>query len=191
MGSFPAIDPLTSETSSWLSPGEAADLAEAAAPRWYAVHTCANREWRVARQLAGRGVRHFLPAYRSVRQWSDRRVCLDRALFPGYVFVRLPALERLRVLEIPGVARLVSFAGRPAPLEDGEISAIERLLGAGYRAAPHPYLHPGRRVRLAAGPLRGLEGVIVRRKNRTRFVVSVDLIARSMAMEVSEADLAL
>lgn len=191
MTSFPAVDDLGQSAAGWLSPAESAALAGAALPRWYAAQTCANREWRIASHLAGRAVEHFLPAYRSVRQWSDRRVRVDRALFPGYVFVRLPALERLRVLEIPGVVRLVSVAGRPAPIEEGEINAIARLLGAGYRAAPHPYLHPGRRVRLTAGPLRGLEGAIVRRKNGTRFVVSVDLIARSMAVEVGEADIAL
>lgn len=190
MTSAKASENLAQSTRS-LSPAESAELAWAAAPRWYAAQTCANREWQVCRQLAGRAVEHFLPAYRSLRQWSDRRVWRERALFPGYVFVRLAALERLRVLEIPGVVRLVSFAGRPAPLDGEEVAAIVRLLGAGYRAAPHPYLSPGRRVRLAGGPLRGLDGVIVRRKNRTRFVVSVDLIARSMAVEVSETDLVL
>jgi transcription antitermination factor NusG len=191
MGSFRAIEESGPGAVGWLRPSESAQLASAAAPRWYAAQTCANRECRIASQLAGRTVEHFLPTYRSVRQWSDRRVCLERALFPGYVFVRVPALERLRVLEIPGVVRLVGFAGRPAPLEDGEVEAIQQLLGAGYRTAPHPYLGPGRRVRLTGGPLRGLEGTIVRGRNRTRFVVSVDLIAGSMSVEVSAADLAL
>ncbi len=193
----PSMEPITrtSEMQTSYSQGdwppriECEALASAATPRWYAAQTIANHERRVASQLCGRAVEHFLPVYQSMRHWSDRRVCLARPLFPGYVFVHLPRLARLRVLEVPGVVRLVSFGGRPASLDDREIAAIERLLSMGYRAVPHPYLRVGRRVHIADGPLRGIEGIIVRRKNRARFVVSVDLISRAMAVEVTEAEL--
>src|SRR5271169_4718790 len=83
-------------------------------PRWYAAYTRANHERRVADQLAERGVEHFLPQYESVRKWKDRKVRLKMPLFPGYVFVHLPLQNRLNVLQVPGVACLVGFAGRPA-----------------------------------------------------------------------------
>src|SRR5690348_1640448 len=76
---------------------------------WYAAYTCANHEKQVASQLDVRVVEHFLPLYGSVRRWKDRRVTLDLPLFPGYVFIRLALQDRLRVLEIPGVVRLVGF----------------------------------------------------------------------------------
>src|SRR5712692_7022658 len=107
---------------------------------WYAAYTCANHEKRVAKQLEERAVEHFLPLYRSVRRWSDRRVEIDLPLFPGYVFVRLALRDRLRVLQIPSVVRLVGFNGLPTALPDKEIEALRTGVAANLRAEPHPYL---------------------------------------------------
>jgi transcription antitermination factor NusG len=158
-------------------------------PRWYAAHTCANHEKRVAEQLAGRAVEYFLPLYTSVRRWKDRRVQLELPLFPGYLFVRMPLRNRLQVLEIPSVARFVSFNGIPAALPAEEIEALKKGLASGVRAEPHPFLTVGRRVRVKSGPLTGLEGIILRRKNRLRLVISLDLIHCAAAVEVEAPDL--
>jgi len=157
--------------------------------RWYAAYTRANHERRVAQQLAAKAVEHFLPTYSSVRRWRDRRVTLHLPLFPGYVFVRMDLGGRLGVLQIPGVARLVGFGGMPTALPDEEIGALRTGFFCGIRAEPHPFLTAGRRVRVKNGPLAGLEGILTKRKKRTRLVVSVELIRRSMAIEMDEADL--
>jgi transcription antitermination factor NusG len=159
---------------------------------WYAAYTCANHEKRVAQQLSVRSVEHFLPLYESVRRWKDRRVQLQLPLFPGYVFVRMALRDRLQVLEIPSVARLVGFNGAPTPLPDGEIEALKAGLAGGVRAVPHPYLKVGRRVRITSWPFEGLEGILIRRKNGLRFVISLDLIQRSILLDVeaSSVDLA-
>jgi transcription termination/antitermination protein NusG len=156
--------------------------------RWYAAHTRANHEKRVADQLSRRAVEYFLPLYESVRKWADRRKWLEVPLFPGYVFVRLPLQERLRVLEIPSVARLVGFNNLPTALPDDEIEAIRNGLNGQLRAEPHPYLKIGRRVRIIRGPLEGCEGVLLRNKGDFRVVLSVDLIMRSVAVEVGAED---
>ena len=158
-------------------------------PRWYAAYTCAQHEKRVAEQFTQRALENFLPRYASVRRWKDRRVRLELPLFPGYVFVRLALRERLRVLETPSVVRLVGFNGRPAALPDKEIEALQACAAAQINAEPHAYLTAGRRVRIKCGPLAELEGVLVRRKNGLRVVVSLDLIARSAAVEVDAADI--
>src|SRR6266852_464107 len=90
--------------------GVGADLlGESTQPHWYAAYTSANHEKRVAVQLKERAVENFLPLYESVRRWKDRRMKLQLPLFPGYVFVRLALRDRLRVLQIPSVVRLVGF----------------------------------------------------------------------------------
>ena len=165
-------------------------VATAAQVRWYAVYTCANHEKRVADQFACRSVEHFLPQYESVRRWKDRRVRLQLPLFPGYLFVHLAEQERLRVLQVPGVVRLVGFHGSPTPMPEEDLERIQQFLGQGWRAEPHPYLQTGRRARVVRGPLAGMEGIVLRRKNRSRLVLSFDLIHRSMAIETDEADLA-
>jgi transcription antitermination factor NusG len=153
-------------------------------PLWYAVYTNANHEKRVAQQLGQRSIEHFLPLYESIRRWKDRRVRLQMPLFPGYVFAHFALRDRLQVLQIPGVARLVSFSGQPAPLREEDVHALENCLRHGNQLKPHPYLQTGRRARVKSGPLQGLEGIVLRQKNRTRFIVSIDLIMRSMAVDI-------
>src|SRR5271170_2662379 len=123
------------------------DLEAYVQARWYAAYTRANHERRVAEQLVERGVENFLPQYESVRKWKDRRVRLYMPLFPGYVFVHLALQNRLLVLEVPGVARLVGFNGSPAPLPDEEMRILRTGLSQTSRAVPHPFLSVGRRVR--------------------------------------------
>jgi transcription termination/antitermination protein NusG len=164
------------------------DLAMVA-PHWYALYTCANHEKRVAAELHARTVEHFLPIYRSVRRWKDRRVTLDLPLFPGYVFVHLALRNRLDVVKIPSVVRLVGFNGLPTALPDTEMEIMRSGLSDRLRAEPHPFLTVGRRVRVLSGPLAGLEGIVLRRKKQLRFVISLDLIMRSVAVEMNAADL--
>lgn len=158
-------------------------------PLWYVAWTSANREKHIAEQLRLRKVEHFLPLYTSVRRRKDRRVTLELPLFSGYVFVRLALRDRLQVLQVPGVAKLVGFNGAPAALPSEEIEALRANLASGVRIEPHPYLSAGRRVRVKYGPLAGMQGILVRRKNSTRLVVSVDLIQRAIAVDMDEADL--
>jgi transcription antitermination factor NusG len=175
----------------WMNP-EGIKLPPAySEQRWYAAYTCANHEKCVAAELETRAVEHFLPLHSSVRRWRDRRVRLDLPLFPGYVFLRLALRDKLRVLQIPSVVRLVGFNGQPAALSDDEIEVLRRGLTARLQAEPHPYLSAGRQVRVTSGPLAGLEGIVVRKKNRFRFVISLHLIMRSVSVEMDDADLIL
>ena len=157
--------------------------------RWYAAYTSANHEKRVAEQLSVRAVDHFLPLYSAVRRWKDRRVMLKLPLFPGYVFVHMALRDKLRVQQVPGVARLVGFDGTPAALPEDEIERLVKGLASGVRAEPHRFLTVGRRVRIKGGPLVGVEGIVIRRKNGIRLVLSLNLIQRAAALEVEAADL--
>jgi transcription antitermination factor NusG len=156
--------------------------------QWYATYTCANHEKQVAAQLQSRALECFLPLYRSVRRWKDRRVTLDLPLFPGYLFVRLALRDRMRVLQIPSVVHLVSFSGQPVAIPDDEMDRLRRGLSHSSCAEPHPFLTAGRRVRIMRGPLAGCEGVLRRRKNNFRFVILIDLIRSACAVDVDAAD---
>jgi transcription antitermination factor NusG len=156
--------------------------------RWYVLHTYPRHEKSVVLQIEERRIACFLPLYRSMRRWKDRRKELELALFPGYVFVRIDLKDRLRVLQMASVVRFVSFNGMPAPLPDAEMVALMNGLKGGVGAEPHPYLTAGRSVRVSSGPLAGVEGILVRRKDGFRVVLSLDLIMRSVAVEVDECD---
>jgi len=151
---------------------------------WYATYTRARHEKSVARQLQERNINCFLPLYKTWHRWADRRKQIELALFPSYVFVRIDPRERLRVLQLPGVVRLVSFDGKPAPLPEKEIDGLRNGLEQGIYAEPHPYLRAGRRVRVVRGPLAGAHGILLRKKDRFRFVISIDVLMRSVAVEL-------
>jgi len=158
-------------------------------PRWYAAYTCANHERSVRDQLEQRSVESFLPDYETVRRWKDRRIRIMLPLFPGYVFVHLALRDRLRVLQIPSVVRLVGFGGQPAVLLDQEIEGLRQGLAREMGIEPYPYLRVGHRVRVRNGPLQGMEGMLVRKKNGSRLVISLGLIMRSVAVEIDLAEL--
>jgi transcription antitermination factor NusG len=157
-------------------------------PPWYAAYTVPRHEKAVAEHLAFRQVETYLPLYLCARRWAGRRALVQLPLFPGYVFVRISAHERIRVLEHPSVLRLVTFGGRPAPLADSEIERLRAALETG-KAEPFPFLIPGKRVRVKSGPLVGVEGTIVRRKGKMRLVVSVEAIQQSIIFDLDAADL--
>jgi transcription antitermination factor NusG len=163
-------------------------LTEPSRGNWYALYTAPRHEKQVASQINRQGIDCFLPLYRSVRQWKDRRKELALVLFPGYVFVRMTWEHRLRVLQLPGAVRLVTFNGQPVPLAEAEIENLQNHLSCSGKIGPHPYLSVGRLVRVRSGPLKGLEGIIQRTKDRCRIVLSIHLIMRSVAVEVDDGD---
>jgi transcription antitermination factor NusG len=152
------------------------------------VYANVRHEKRVKEYLDARMVESYLPSYRTVRRWQDRRKEIELPLFPGYLFVRIAYRSRLQVLTAPGVVHIVSFDGTPAPICEDEIEALRRALSRGANCEPNPYIKIGRRVRVRNGPLCGVEGVMVRRKEGYRLIISIELIMRSVATEVDEAD---
>ena len=156
---------------------------ESSAP-WYVTYTIPRHEKNVARQLEERGIGSFLPLYKSIRRWKDRKKDLELPLFPGYVFVQIRLDDRLELLRVPGVVHLVSFQGKPAAVSSVEIETLRLGLVGCSALKPHPYLKVGRKVRVRSGPMTGVEGIFVRKKDCARVVLSISLIERSVAMEV-------
>lgn len=180
---------MSPSSSSTLCPDKGFPSAAAhLEPRWYAAYTRARHEKVVAEQLFQRQVDRFLPLYETVHRWKDRKVRVHLPLFPNYIFVRLAIGDQLKVLQIPGVVRLVSFNGCPVPLPEDEIEALRRGLSSGLSAVPHLHVPVGRLVSVKSGPLCGLTGKLMRRKANWRIVISVDSIGRSISAEVSLAE---
>lgn len=165
----------------------------AAAPEfsanWFAAYTRSHHEKRVASQLAERQIESFLPLYAARHRWKNRcEMNLELPLFPNYVFVRIDCRKRVRVLEVPGVVSLVGFGRTLAPLPDFEIETLRSSIGL-RKIEPHPYLVVGERVRIKAGSMTGMEGVLVRKKNHFRVVLALEAIMKCVAAEVDADDL--
>jgi transcription antitermination factor NusG len=155
--------------------------------QWYVLNVKPQHEFAVGSALAERSIERFVPAYVTRRRWSDRVKTITLPLFATYVFCRFTAADRGAVLRTPGVRSVVSFAGCPAAVPDTEIEAIQRMAGSGIAVEPWPFLRAGERVRVLDGPLRGLEGLLASAADKPRVVVTVELLQRSVAVEVERA----
>ena len=155
---------------------------------WCAVYTRHQHEKTVSEMLAAKGFEVFLPLYESTRRWKDRRKVLSLPLFPCYVFVRGAIERRLPVLTTPGVHMIISRGERVATVPEHEIDAIRRTVEGHFQVEPHPFLRCGERVRVVRGSLDGVEGVLTRKKNLYRLVISVEMLAQSVAVEIDAMD---
>jgi transcription antitermination factor NusG len=176
-------------SSNLIPAGEAVLAAKEPPLQWYAAYTTPRHEKHVAELLAEREIETFLPLYRTVRQWKKSSpILLELPLFPCYLFVRVARSARGSVLNLPGVLSIVGSPKEPWPLPHFEIEALRFGAQMG-KIEPHPYLKVGERVRITAGSMAGVEGILVRKKNDFRFVLTLDAIMRSVAVEVDANDL--
>lgn len=157
---------------------------------WFAAYTRPRHEKVVAASLEQRGYQILFPRYRFASRWKDRVKHLELPLFPGYVFVRCDPWKRLPVLQTPGLLHLVSDRKGPLPVPEWEVENLRRAIASRVRLEPVPFLKAGDRVLVRHGPLTGLEGILVSKRNSLRVVISVELLARSVAVEIDGAWLA-
>ncbi len=156
---------------------------------WFALYVRVRHERKVEMQLTNKGFETFLPSYISRRKWSDRFKDVDLPLFPGYVFCRMAMRDRAAVLSAHGVVRIVGFGAQYIPVDDSEILALRTAIAAGLPCEPVPYVSVGERVRIVAGPLAGVEGIMLEFRNRHRLVLSITLLQRSVSVEVDRSQL--
>ena len=152
--------------------------------QWYAIRTRSQCEKLAQIVLRNKGYEPFLPLFRVERRWSDRIRKMDVPLFSGYVFCRFDVDFHLPILIMPCVVEIVGTGGTPVPIDDTEIAALQTLAESGVSAQPMPFLEVGKRVGVVAGPLRGLEGILLHSSNSDRLVVSITLLQRSVAAEI-------
>jgi transcription antitermination factor NusG len=151
---------------------------------WFAVYTMPRHEKRVEQQLRVREIESFLPLYRIPRQWKDgSKGMLELPLFATYIFVRIDRSGRAPVLKVPGVISIIGGGPQPWPVPDAYIQFLREGLQQG-KIEPHPHLTVGTRVRIHSGVMAGMEGVLLRRKNNLRVVVTLEMIMKSVTVEV-------
>jgi transcription termination/antitermination protein NusG len=150
---------------------------------WFAIRVRSNFEWMAARALRGRGYEEYLPVYRRKR-YGARGKTTERPLFPGYVFGRFEMNRRGPILMIPGVLNILTIGKIPAPVDPAELAAVRAMVESGIGAEPFPFLRAGQSLRIAKGPLSGLEGTVIQLKKNWRLVVSITLLQRSISVEI-------
>jgi transcription antitermination factor NusG len=151
---------------------------------WYAFYVRPRHEKSVSSQLEARQQETFLPLYRTKNKWADRWKTVALPLFPGYVFCRFDFANRYSLLSLPGVVDVVRIGSDPAPIDTGEIEAIRLVVNSDLYAEPYPHLVRGDRVVMRGGPFNGLSGTLMQVRNTLRLVVSLELLSRSVLVEI-------
>lgn len=160
---------------------------------WYAVHTMARHEKRVAAQFEEKRVCTFLPLLRQVHRWSDRRSVVETPMFSCYAFVQMVRTveERLKVLRTPGVLGFVGSERQGTPIPDEQIESLRKAISEKVPCLPHPFIRAGKRVRIRGGSLDGVEGILMLQGRDQRLVISVELLQRSVSIRVEGYDIEL
>ena len=155
---------------------------------WFALWTRSRHEQVVREQLEQKRVEAFLPTVTRWSRWKDRKKKVDWPLFPGYCFARFNPRDRLPILKCSGVVTIISFEGEPAPIPEREIDGIRQLVESDLAYDPCPLIREGMQVEVVHGPLKGVVGRLVRKNEKARLVLSVDLIGQAVSVEVDAAD---
>ncbi len=173
--------------SAIIPPGEYDRLVHSA---WYALYTRSRHEKKLLSELTDRSIDVFLPMREVLSRWKDRKKRIWLPLFPGYIFVRQVDTpeNRFRVLNLPGAVRFVGHEGHAERIPDDQIDAVRRFLETKIAIDPYPYIRVGQRVEIIAGPLKGIQGILVQKKGRFRFVLRVDLIRQAVSIEIDASD---
>jgi transcription antitermination factor NusG len=166
-------------------PGRDAILASGS--NWYALYTRHQHERVVAHHLERIGLEVFLPLYREVHQWKDRRKSVVLPLFPCYVLFSGDLSRRIEILNTPGVFSLVGSGAKVGVIPAAELDAVRTAVMSPLPLEPHPFMQCGERIRVRYGPLAGIEGIVARKKNSLRIVLSIEMLSRSVSVEVEEA----
>jgi transcription antitermination factor NusG len=177
------------ELGAGMSPSGALVASVVESPKWFAVYTTPRHEKAVARHFDFRAIKSFLPLYTEMHRWKNGcRVNVEQPLFPGYIFARIGRHDSTQVLSVPGVLLIVGSGREPLALPDFEIEALRSGLHL-RKFEPHPYLVVGEKARIKSGSLAGMVGILARKKNSLRVVLTLELIMRSVAVEVDADEL--
>jgi transcriptional antiterminator RfaH len=155
---------------------------------WYAAYTHFRAEKRVARELSKRGVENFLPLYKTIKQWSDRKKKVEEVLIRSYIFVHITRKEFLPVLTTSGVMTIIHFSGKPVPIPDWQIQNLKIVVGANVPVTSNIHkLTKGREVLINRGSLQGLRGTILRVKGHHKIVISIQALNYSLSIDIDPA----
>ena len=155
---------------------------------WFALWTRSRHEQVVREQLERKQIEVFLPTITKWSRWKDRKKRIDWPLFPGYCFARFDPKDPLPILKCSGVVNIISFEGEPAPIPAVELDGIRRLIETDLAFDPVPLIREGSMVEVVHGPLKGVVGRLVQKKDKARLMLSVDLIGQAVSVEIDAAD---
>lgn len=157
-------------------------FTQAEGEAWLVCHARPRREKKFATLMEAEGMVHYLPLVPSVRHYGKRTKRFTKPLFAGYVFARVPFERKMRIFQFDFLARVLSVDDEPRFLQ--QLNDVQRVVAAGLELVRHPQLFRGTRVRIAGGPLYGVEGVVDNPEKPQGIIVSIDVLQQGVLVRV-------
>jgi transcription elongation factor/antiterminator RfaH len=154
---------------------------------WYALYTKPRHEKKVNISLVEKDYETFLPLITRIRQWKDRKKKVEIPMFSSYLFINFDYKNRFNVLETDGVVKIVNFHGVPASVPDWQIDSLRKMLEFPARICLEKYIKPGEIVEIVDGVMKGMRGMVIKRKNEERLFLSIEGIMQSVSIEIDQA----
>ncbi|UJP63535.1 UpxY family transcription antiterminator [Mongoliitalea daihaiensis] len=152
---------------------------------WFVLYTTSRAEKKVAQRLQEKGLEVYLPLIEELRQWSDRKKKVQKALFNGYLFVKTSRTNLWESLQVPGAVKFVHFAGEHATVREEEIKTIQRILETGVAVETESgEIEKGQLVKIVGGALEGMEGECINKGNKDYFIIRIPGIAQNMLVNL-------
>jgi len=154
--------------------------------RWYALYTKSRAEKKVEAELLGKDLETYLPLEKKLKQWSDRKKWVKEPLIRSYIFVRVDRSQLEKAYYTPGVVRVVTFEGKPAPIPDRQIQVIRDILDSGesYEVTSDEF-QVGQMVAINGGNLKGLKGELIKHVNRYKVLIRIDAIQQNLLININ------
>lgn len=153
--------------------------------KWFAVYTSPRAEKKVAERLAKAGIDYYLPLFKQLKKWSDRKKWVEEPLFKSYMFVKISESEYFKVLNTLGIVRYITFSGKAVPVPENDIDIIRKLL------IEYPdeleavdNLEAGTPIEIIAGPMMGVTGELVDYRGEKRASIRVEYINQSILISI-------
>jgi len=160
-------------------------------PKWYVAYTFPRSEKKAQSKLDAMGITSYLPMHQTLRTWSDRMKKLLVPLFPNYLFVNVSDKKRHETFAVKEIVKYISFEGKPATVDDSIIDSLKNILKEKVEVTVEDWVKAGDNVIITSGPFMGTEGIVVHKNGKTRLIIQISALQRSVSINISASDVVL
>jgi len=153
--------------------------------KWYPVYTNPRAEKKAHLALINKGIEAYLPLQRQLKQWSDRKKWVEEPFIKSYLFVCIKEHEQTEVLMTKGIARFIYFSNKIASMPNRQIEDLKLLMASHFELEiTEESLQPGEKIRIKAGPLKGLTGEIISYRSQKQLALRLENMGYSIIVHV-------
>jgi transcriptional antiterminator RfaH len=147
---------------------------------WYLLQCKPQQSYRAQEHLQNQHYHCFLPEITRDQIKKGKRQLITEPLFPGYLFLQVNEQQSWSpIRSTRGVARIVAFNGRPEPVPDSIIAALQERIA---QQPPEQNLQAGDPIRITQGPFANIEAIFSAYDGDERVVILLKLLQQQQKL---------